>query len=190
MTSTEPAKRRVPRPKERSPVGRGDVEYLIAVLRKRHGLSRPAARRLLRALFDATKRGLARDGKVSLGPPLGRLAVVKSPPKEVFSAALDRRVVRNKWGLRIVLRSSKGRKAKLDPSPLIPAKPPKPARRNAAKPRRPVRYKYGSPWFSGDFHTDYSRWVLWYRTQIEKDLKKRGKPLPDYLRPYVDWPRK
>ena len=100
MTSTEPAKRRVPRPKERSPVGRGDVEYLIAVLRKRHGLSRPAARRLLRALFDATKRGLARDGKVSLGPPLGRLAVVKSPPKEVFSAALDRRVVRNKWGLR------------------------------------------------------------------------------------------
>src|SRR5437868_9814927 len=103
MTSTEPAKRRVPRPKERSPVGRGDVEYLIAVLRKRHGLSWPAARRLLRALFDATKRGLARDG---LGPPLGRLAVVKSPPKEVFSAALDRRVVRNKWGLRIVLRSS------------------------------------------------------------------------------------
>ncbi len=125
-----------------------------------------------------------------MGPPLGRLVVVKSPPREVFSAALDRRVVRNKRGLRIVLRSSKGRKAKLDPSPLIPAKPPKPARRNSAKPRRRVRYKYGSPWLSGDFHTDYSRWVLWYREPIEKDLKKRGKPLPDYLRPYVDWPRK
>src|SRR5207302_8186741 len=136
MTDTEPAKRRVPRPKERSPVGRGDVEYLIAVLRKRHGLSRPAARRLLRALFDATKRGLARDDKVSLGPPLGRLAVVKSPPKEVFSAALDRRVVRNKWGLRIVLRSSKWRKAKLDPSPLIPAKPRKYANREGPQEAR------------------------------------------------------
>src|SRR5437667_291802 len=131
MTNTEPAKRRDPPPKKRSPVGRGDVEYLIAVLRRRHGLSRPAARRLLRALFDAIKRGLARDSKVSLGPSLGRLVVVKSPPKEVFSAALDRRVVRNKWGLRIVLRSSKGRKAHLEPSPLIPAKPRKPARRNA-----------------------------------------------------------
>ena len=190
MTNTEPAKRGVPPPKKRSPVGRGDVEYLIAVLRRRHGLSRPAARRLLRALFDAIKRGLARDSKVSLGPSLGRLVVVKSPPKEVFSAALDRRVVRNKWGLRIVLRSSKGRKAHLEPSPLIPAKPRKPARRNAAKPRRPVRYKYGSPYLSGYLDIDYSRWVLWYRARIEKDLKKRGKPIPDYLRPYVDWPPK
>src|SRR5881398_3155219 len=177
MTNTEPAKRRVPPPKKRSPVGRGDVEYLIAVLRRRHGLSRPAARRLLRALFDAIKRGLARDGKVSLGPPLGRLLVVKSPPKEVFSAALDRRVVRNKWGLRIVLRSSKGDKAKIEPSPLIPPRPPKPPRRNAAKPRRPVRYKHGSPWFSGDLYTDYWRWV-WHHELMAKDLKKRGKPVP------------
>jgi len=54
----------------------------------------------------------------------------------------------------------------------------------------PVRYKYGSPYLSGYLDIDYSRWVLWYRARIEKDLKKRGKPIPDYLRPYVDWPPK
>jgi nucleoid DNA-binding protein len=160
------------------------VEYLIAVLQRRHGLSRPGARRFLGALFDAIKRGLARDGKVRFGG-LGMLVVVKSSPKEVFSAALDRRVVRNKAGRRIVLRASKGDQAKLEPSPLIPPRPPKPPRRNAAKPRRPVRYEYGSPWFSGDLYTDYWRWI-WHHELMAKDLKKRGKPVPDYLRPYLD----
>jgi hypothetical protein len=98
-------------------------------------------------------------------------------------------VVRNKWGRRIVLRSSRGRKAKLDPSALIAPKPRKLARRNAAKPRRPVRYKHGSPWFSGDLCTDYWRWI-WHHELMGKDLKKRGKPIPDYLRPHINRPPK
>src|SRR5207245_10727362 len=53
LTNTESAKKRVPVPREPRPAGRGDVEYLIAALRRRHGLSRPAARSLLRALSHA-----------------------------------------------------------------------------------------------------------------------------------------
>jgi len=90
-------------PAQIQPLRQTGVEYLIACLRKRHGMTRAQARKVLSAFFEAVKKGLAEGGKVDPGR-LGTLEVKQAPPQRCYFAAGKRMVTRQQEGVRIVWR--------------------------------------------------------------------------------------
>jgi len=121
-------------PKGTPPIlGTGDVEFLIAALQTRTGMSRARARRAVRAFFESIKKGLPRDRRVSL-ESFGNLVVEPRQPKRVRSAALRRNVWVFKQGFRITWRAAPKHWAGTS-SDDLPVKPKKQRKKPVVRPQ-------------------------------------------------------